>query len=683
MPEPLHSPARKWTTSKRYSVALRKVLDEDWKVTDAIREYGVDRKTFYRRLKDARIDRGLEPTATQQRRVDSQRRQKMRAVTERQLAGEKLLETVTSPAAEMNARLPIDPDEFNRTYFGHFACPDCGDRHPSPPFHSEILGICQDEHIRRGIILCPPYHAKTTVANVRDTVYDTVHDVNFRTMIISESKPFAELIVSQIGQLLTDHTLYEGAERNLIDDFGPFYMPGNTWNSESLVVIGRNTSEKDPTVQALGYRGQIYGRRADKIKTDDLATQQNQSNPEMVAKMIRWIDAEVLSRIGRKSRFIMIGTRVIPGDIYGTMIEREGYHVVKYPAILDEADEQMLWPEHFPFDDAILRRQEMDPAMWQLVYQNVDSLTEGTAFRAEDIDACFDPARGVGHHEPQWFLVAGLDPAGAGKDSGYTAMVLLALDAHTGERYLVDAYAQKQMRAPELKAKMLEWSDQYPIYEWRVEANGVQRNLIQYNEDIIRPLAARGVRVDGHVTGANKWDPQFGVESMAPLFASRMMSIPYHNRGTDMYELTRQLKNFPLMPIQDLAMALWFAELGCRAIIQRPSLPMFSERTQEWPERIRKRRHMVDFSSGHVQRIPLHDQRQKFVNRASRRRMVVGRPTLYPNLVEGNDPRLVPFMNKEGYVEVDDSPEGAEDLMTGWDAEHEESDLTKRWKNDA
>lgn len=656
MPEPLNPAARKWPTSKRYEYAIRKVLDDNWKVIDAVREYGVDRRHFYNRLKEARIDRGLAPTAAAQRRIEAARREKMAHVAEVQ-AG-----TKNGPLDTQKSRLPTDPDEFDRIYFGHFACPDCGVRHPSPPFHSEIRAICQDEGIRRGVILTPPYHAKTTVGNVRDTVFDTVHNPNFRTIIISESKPFAELIVGQIGALLTDHTLYEGAERSLIEDAGPFYLPGNTWNSESLVVVGRTSSEKDPTVQALGYRGQIYGRRADKIKTDDLATQQNQSNPEMVTKMINWLDAEVLSRIGRSSRFIAIGTRVRPGDVYETLIEREGYRVVKYPAILDEGNQEMLWPEHFPYSEAQIRRGEMDPAMWQLVYQNVDNLTEGTAFDAEAIDSCIDPSRHRGHFESSWFLIAGLDPAGAGKDSGYTAMVLMAVDAGTGERYLIDAYTHKQMRAPELKAKMLEWSDTYPIYEWRVEANGVQRNLVQYNDDIIRPLAARGVRVAEHVTNQNKWDPQFGVESMAPLFNARMISIPSHQPGTDLAQLVRQLKNFPLMPIQDLAMAMWFAEIGCREIIGRPSLPMFSERTNSWPAHVRKRRHMVDFHTGQVSKVPLAMQRSRFHNQVSRRRLMVGRPTLYPDLVEGPEPKLIPFLNREGFVEVDEVPEGAEDL---------------------
>ena len=35
------------------------------------------------------------------------------------------------------------------------------------------------------------------------------------------------------------------------------------------------------------------------------------------------------------------------------------------------------------------------------------------------IEECKDTRRPVGHHEPEWRVVAGLDPAGGNKHSGY------------------------------------------------------------------------------------------------------------------------------------------------------------------------------------------------------------------------------------------------------------------------
>lgn len=650
MPVPDSPQAKKWPVSKRYEAALSKILDEGWTSADARRWFGCDHKTLAQRLRKERITRGMAPTATEEKRRRAEQ-------------AERFIPSMVRPGANLGLaplvgerpRLPTDIEEFHETYFGHFLCPDCGERHQSPGFHAEMRAMSQDPGLTRGLINLPPYHAKTTVM-LRDTIYDIAHNRNHRTMHISESKPFAELIVGAIKELLTNHDLYANAERNLIEDAGDFYRQGATWRNEAIVVVGRDSSEKDPTVQALGYRGQIYGRRADKIKMDDLASFQNQANPEMVKNMLDWIDGQVLSRIGKNARCLFVGTRVRPGDIYETLGKRAGYRVVRYSAIADEHKETMLWPEHFDYLAAEIRREEMDPAMWQLVYQNVETLTHGVSFRAEDIDATISPGRGIGHYEGHWFLIAGLDPAGSGPESGYTAFVLMGLDAHTGQRFIIDAEAHKQMRAPQMKAKIEEWSEKYPIYEWRVENNGIQRNLLQYNEDIIRPLAARGIRMTGHnTTGHNKWDPQFGVESMAVLFPS-LISIPRHPEGSGTYELIRQLKNFPLMPVQDLVMAMWFAEIGCRDIVNRPALPMFDRRTSRWPKRIREGRHLVDFGSGTAEKIPLAQQDGRLFSREAmrgRRRQVVGSPTMHPNLVDSpGSPDLQPFMNREGYVDV-------------------------------
>lgn len=48
----------------------------------------------------------------------------------------------------------------------------------------------------------------------------------------------------------------------------------------------RNSSEKDPTLQALGMGGQIYGARADLIILDDVITTANAHEWE---KQLDWL----------------------------------------------------------------------------------------------------------------------------------------------------------------------------------------------------------------------------------------------------------------------------------------------------------------------------------------------------------------------------------------------------------
>ncbi len=61
--------------------------------------------------------------------------------------------------------------------------------------------------------------------------------------------------------------------------FGPqggYKADSNTWSADMIYLgSGRDSGEKDPTVQALGFGSQIYGARADLIILDDVVMNAN------------------------------------------------------------------------------------------------------------------------------------------------------------------------------------------------------------------------------------------------------------------------------------------------------------------------------------------------------------------------------------------------------------------------
>jgi hypothetical protein len=641
MPEPKHAAAKNWSRQRRFDEAVRKVVYEHWTQAKAAEWYGVSRPRLNEKIRDYRAK--LETAAD--------------AVGGTGALAEQVVDAARGPLG-LQERRRIPPfEEFDRMYFGRWVCPDCHVHHATPEFHREIAEVCQNDDTRV-LINVPPYHSKSTNVTVKDTVYDICRDPNLRTIIISKSLPFARTFLQSIDQLLTNPELYAGGP-NLIEDWGPFRPQGESiWNRDAIYVAGRTTAEKDGTVQVLGVGGQVYGRRADKIKLDDCATLENQKNPARVAEMVEWVDKEVASRIGRSGKLIWVGTRVHPGDVYSLIGGRPGYRVLRYPAIIGEGADgaQMLWGDHFTYDMALQRRTEMSDAAFQLIYQNVDVPGLGASFTAEMLDGCKDTSRVVGQYDPSWRLIAGLDLAGGTKDSGYTAGVLWGVDLRTGKRFLVDIFNVKSMRSPALKQQILDWSDQYPIYAWRVEANGLQSQIVQYDIELVRELATRGIRLEAHSTQKNKWDPQFGVESMAPLYSAEMVSLPWGNAPSARVsqQLVDQLVVFPMGMVSDVVMAHWFADLGCRDLMRRAHLPMFNERMKV-PERVRRRRITVDFGSQEVRRIPLSEQRggsHVGAGAAGYRRLMVGRAKPQAEAHEPTpEPDLTPFTNVPGNVE--------------------------------
>ncbi len=602
-----------WSTDRKYKAALEKILDEGWTVSETARNYGVSRSHLSTRLAKAKDQR--------EARVAEALTSTVRPIT---------------TLVEVKDRLPF-PEWFER-YFGTWTCPDCLVHHALPPFHLEIIESLRSPE-RRTLVNIPPYHSKSTLISVFDTIYDICYDKNIRTAIVSKSQPFAETFIRQMEEILTNQELYEHTQGNLIEDFGPFRPREGTWNNKEFIVAGRTRPEKDPTVIALGFGAQIYGRRFDKIKFDDVATLENSRNPDRVSQMLEWIDKEALSRVGKSGKVIWVGTRVSHGDIYSTLSQRPGYKIIKYPVLMDEENETTLWPEHFPFEQVLIHRSEMKPGDFQLVYQNVDVPGLNASFTPEMMEDSKDTSRQTGHYEQGWRLIAGLDPAGGNKGSGYTAMTLLAADLNTGKRFVVDQIAEKSMKAPRMKQIMFEWSDQYPIYEWRVESNGIQSQLVQYNEEIIQHLAKKGIRVVPHQTHSNKWDAEFGVESMSPLFLADLVSIPWSGVQTaqKFQPMIEEFIAFPMGMTSDRVMSFWFAELGIRDILNRAHLPMFNERMRRnWPKRILKRARVANFQDREVRAVSMMDQRRGHLTRgqAGYRRMTVGQPTAHEQVEE-------------------------------------------------
>jgi hypothetical protein len=595
---------RSWTVADRMREAVRLVLDEGVAQAEAARRCGVSRQRVNMNVKEAR-----ELAEERAARAALAREARNQAIEqppepEPETVGE--VQEFQNPSADgtivqphiVTARRIPSFREFNEIYFSNEVCPDCGVHHETPDFHLQAMDLLEDDSKRLKLINFAPYHAKSTLATVKSTLYEIIRDPASRTALISRAGPLAEAFLYQIKQHLTDPDLYNGAAGNLIEDWGPFYNPGY-WAADQIYIAGRSGAQKEPTVSTYGFGKQIYGRRFDRMIFDDVADLENQNTPEAIAKMYKKIWQEYSNRVGKTGRLIFVGTRVASGDIYSLLDDVDGMNVLRFPCILDEDDQLMLWPEHFPYQAAVAQRNAMSEADFQLVYQNIDTPGYGASFTQEALDRSHDNERFIGQYGGNWALVAGLDPAGANEQAGYTALVLLGVDLETGRRHLVDLINVKQMKAPQVIAQVLEWADRYPLRELRVEVNGLQAQLYQYNQELQTGLSNRGVRIVPHTTHkGNKWDPQFGVEAMATLYHNQNITTPWAdaNSRKKFRELEQQLMAFPMGNVSDLVMAMWFAEIGCRELFQRTQLPLFDGRRRV-PGRISRNRAVLDFGN--------------------------------------------------------------------------------------
>jgi hypothetical protein len=452
----------------------------------------------------------------------------------------------------------------------------------------------------------PPEHAKTTSITINYVVYRICMDPNIRVIVVSKTAEMAKKMLYAIKTRLT-HPRYD----EMIADYGPsggFDKNSEAWN-QSMIYISddaRDSGEKDPTVQALGIRGHIYGARADLIIMDDCV---DLTNAHEYDKQIDWLQAEVISRVSATGSMLIVGTRLASKDLYSELRDPHRYpdeespwSYLSMPAVLDFSDQAddwvTLWPRSnqpepgtrgvepdvdglFPkWDGPRLsqKRRRVSPRAWAMVYQQ-QQVADDAVFNGEAVRTAINGNRMTGpiprgmvncreNGMDGLIIVAGLDPA----TSGHTAAVVVGLDIQNQRRYVLDVYNKPGITPEAMREMIRSWTERYKIIEWRIERNGFQGFLV-HDREINEFCAARGTVIRPHFTGQNKHDADFGVASMTTLFNGwedkrQLIELPSTHGNEAAKSLVEQLVTWhpdaPKNQKTDIVMALWFAELACR-----------------------------------------------------------------------------------------------------------------------
>jgi hypothetical protein len=460
----------------------------------------------------------------------------------------------------------------------------------------------------RAMANMPTGHAKTVSFSINYSVWRIARDPNVKIVIVSKSQGLAKDIVGAIKQRLAS-PLYADMQDKYAPD-GGWKDPDASWTMTEIWVAGRSDGEKDPTVQALGMGGQIYGARADLIILDDAVTL---SNVGAYESQLNWLNQEVDSRLPPTGgQMLILGTRVSSVDLYSEIRkisdedDQQAYAYLAQPAVLDFGEGvgspetwTVLWPETI---DTFGERQPMwtgprlakkkarySTRAWSLTQMQAN-IPDGAPFPPEVVDCSVNrrrfhgnmldgaPGHRVGGMDGL-YVCAGYDPAA----SGFSAFVVLGADRLTHRCWILDLVNKRDMSASEVQATIRRLTDQYSIKEWVIETNAMNRYVSQ-DPEITGPLRAKGVRLRPHHTGTNKTDPDYGVLSLGPMFLAgadkseagpwrrnsekALIDIPNPRNLKAAGELITQLITWvpkpPAAQKTDLVMALWFAVIAAR-----------------------------------------------------------------------------------------------------------------------
>lgn len=480
--------------------------------------------------------------------------------------------------------------------------------------------IYEKGRANRLLVNTPPNHSKSTTITMDYAVYRICRDPNVRIIIVSKTQAMAKKFLYGIKSRLT-HPKYSELQATFAPQ-GGFKANSDQWTANLIYLggDGKDSGEKDPTVEALGISGHLYGARADLIICDDCVTLSNASDWE---KQMDWLRQEAASRLSPVGKLLVVGTRVAPQDLYRELRNPDHYTDGKspwtyfaQPAILKQADDPSNWETLWPVSEAPFEgaedidepdengnyprwtgprlaevRNDLGPARWAMVYMQSDVSAEpifdpicvrGSVSGMRKRGPLIRGASGHPENPEGFYVICSMDPAMAGD----TAAIAYAVDRETHKRYVLDV---KIITAPtplRLRELIFQWTELFRPNEWVIEQNAFQLFLTE-DEEIRRFLATKGIPLKGHFTGRNKIDPEFGVASLQPLFGTKvvkgenqghkhngdnLIDLPDIRVAEDVKALIEQLVVWdpnvkPKHRKCDAVMALWFAELRAREIL--------------------------------------------------------------------------------------------------------------------
>jgi hypothetical protein len=463
----------------------------------------------------------------------------------------------------------------------------------------------------RILINVPPEHAKSTVLTINYVTYRIAVDPNVRIIIVSKTQGMARKFLSAIKTRLS-HPNWTKLQMA----FGPnggYKADSPTWSADMIYLgAGRDSGEKDPTVQALGFGSQIYGARADLIILDDVVMNANAHEWE---KQIEWLQKEVITRLGRHGKLLIVGTRVAPIDLYKMIRDGEQWTGGKSPftyfacpAVLEFDEDPKKWKTLWPWTDRaegdvdepneqglypkwdgpslFTRRSEVAPSVWAMVYQQEDVQSD-SIFSPTVVAGCVNGMRKRGplkegtpghpRNAQSTYTVIGFDPAVTGR----SAFVAVSYNRSDGKIYVLDCVNMVDPTPQKEDALIREWVEKFNPQEFRVEINAHQKYYAM-DTDLRNYLASYGCQLNSHFTGKNKWDVGFGVASMASLFGStrdgrfldnNLIELPSNEGSEGLKSLVQQLITWKpdTKNPTDCVMALWFAVIRCRELMQTSS----------------------------------------------------------------------------------------------------------------
>lgn len=259
-----------------------------------------------------------------------------------------------------------------------------------PHVHGELAKwICSSERERvkvvngvevKGklcLVLLPRDSLKTTFLSSIYPLWKIVNNPDIRILIDSESRDLSKMILKNIKDII-DNCVNLKAIWGDMNGQGA----GNTWNLESIKVIGRKDYRaKEDTIETSGVDVAVTGRHYKMIILDDLHSERNITSKEQISKIKNHIQL-MMPLLEDGGEMIVVGTRWSDDDAYDWIMNiKDDNNEFLFDTFMHSAyndDETAYYPERKNLSALALLKKTMSESLFSCQFL-LDPIPEAIA----------------------------------------------------------------------------------------------------------------------------------------------------------------------------------------------------------------------------------------------------------------------------------------------------------------
>jgi len=399
------------------------------------------------------------------------------------------------------------------------------------------------EETKKGIILLPRGHLKTTEVTIGWTIQQLVNNPDSRVFITNERLDNSKSFLREIKTHFEKNQHFRFLYGNWVND-------ESKWTETQIIITARTKNMKEPTIQVGSLDTSLVSQHYDIIIADDLVSRVNVGTKEQMDKVKQyWKDLQSLLEPG--GIIIDIGTRWAMDDLHGWLLGNSIYDRIVVGCYDDKGEP--VFPEKFTKELLAAKEKEIGSYDFSCLWKNDPVDDSSAAFKRSFFENRYSDDSLAGKTLNTFITIDNAPSTKEGTD--FIGIIVNSVDLE-GSWYLRQVIRFKG-DTPALIQKIFELYLYWKPNEIGVEQKAFQDLIYPFLRQemerratffIIHELKDKGIRKEDRIRGR-----------LQPRFENKKIFLK-KEPGDNTEDLVDELVRFPRGQYDDLADALQYQE---------------------------------------------------------------------------------------------------------------------------